>query len=256
MFTYSDSVSNLFINWSVPTTDPTKMDMNLIFSNPNSTGVNGGLNHFQMDILDSNSVVIGIISNIPFEESSNGDVYNSVGSVVGQYNITYNSGLGLYTCLLNDIPYYLQGTIRIYSYVTNNNTDTTPSSDPILTNTFINATGTYSTTDIPRFIKIVNTSTTVTGNIISYQALKPTGQVFYPTGASPPIASIAFNTNGSTGLVIPAPTVDSAGVYIYSFTLTKSTFFQTIGMTPPSEFSISVSNDAGIGPGHTPPVQP
>ena len=259
VFSYSDAVRNLFINWAVPTDieELNYMDMNLEFENPNSIGVNGGFAYFQMDIYNNDEELIGRIESITKDADSNGNIVDSEGAELdGTYNITYNPGLGLYTCLLNDIPYSLQGYIEIFSFVQNNNlnnTDITPTpTEPVLTNTNIYDSGNYSTTDIPRFININDTETQVTGNIISFQALKPTGQVFYPTGTLPPVRNIAFNTDDTnTGLAISYDVIEETGVYYYTFTLTKSAFFGAQGLAVPTGFSISAANDAGIGTAHT-----
>jgi hypothetical protein len=237
IFKYSGTPAGS-VNWSVAVNGGTSfMDMNLQFLNPINTGINDGLNYFKVAVYDS-----GVTELASVDVLANTDVGQPTG-------VEYNDITGVYTVVFNNIPYASNGTVRLTTYVNNDNSDTTPPSDAVLTNGGYTSLS-YTTGTIPIFLDVQYTDPVtkaqVTGRIISYQLLKPVGQVLYPTGTLPPVENVQYLTGGGTsGFNISSEQL-SNGVYVYSFTVTTAVLFPEGN---PTGFAITAANDSGIGVG-------
>jgi hypothetical protein len=227
-FKYATAPTSPIVNWVVAnntTQPPTTMDVVYQFSNPESVGVNNGLQYFLAEILDSSS-----------------DIINS-------QPVNYEPSANRYTVNANDITFSRTGTINIYSYVTDTN-----STNVITYNVYVASVG-YIASEVPQFVDVsvnaLNTNTIVTGQILSYDLLKPVGVVTYPlisfSYGYPDVSlnDISYNTaTGASGLVITGPTTGDNYEYVYGFTLTVEDFFDSQSVPG---FQINAANDAGIG---------
>jgi hypothetical protein len=239
IFKYSGTPAGS-VNWSVAVNGGTSsMDMNLQFQNPIDTGINNGLNYFKVAVYNS-----GLS---PSELASVDVLANTnVGQPTG---VTYDDITEIYTVDFNNIPYASNGTVRLTTYVNNSNTNTTPTSTAVLTNGSYTPL-IYTTGTIPIFQNVQYTDPAtkaeVTGRIVSYQLLKPIGQVLYPTGSLPPVDNVQYLTSGGTSGFTISSQEFSNGVYVYSFTITTATLFPSGN---PTGFAITAANDSGIGVG-------
>lgn len=242
IFKYSSEISNAIVDWALDASDGV-MDLVYTFGNPSNPGITDGTDHFGVYIYDSSENQIGYFD-VPFQQNSSGLVEGG-----GSFNVSYDSEIGLYTVELDNVTYASSGVIQTYTYVWNLNSGTTPSSSDLLTNEYIYSNAPFVLTALPVFYNLVYTNGDgiISGNIRSAQLLKPTGQVLYPSGESPPVANLEYNTNGGTNGFSISSALNSLGDYIYTFQINVEAFFA--GSAPTEGCALTASNNAGVGVG-------
>lgn len=220
-FKYAEDVQQPQVNWAVSNTNNTNMDLNVQFNNPLVNGVNNGLQEFVVTVLDQfGNAILG-----------------------ASKNISYVAGSSPYIVFFDNINYSPSGSVRIAAFVKDPN-----NGDTLITSPNYEQDPGYTTSTVPLFQNVNVTTSSITGDIITYDVLKPTGVVFIPS------------TNQSTGFLgtpLPYSTLNTTSGFTisyvtqpnntlkYSFTINIATFFAE--HSRPTGISISASNNAGIG---------